>query len=55
MYKYILESAGQINWMAIMPLIIFFSFFTVTLVITMRKNKAFIDKMKHLPFEGDKE
>ena len=53
MYKYILETAGQIDWMAIMPLLIFFSFFMITLIITMRKKKSFIDKMKYLPFETD--
>ena len=51
MYKYILESASQIDWMAIIPLMIFFCFFTVTLVVTMRKKKSFIDHMKNMPLE----
>ncbi|MGA0283525.1 MAG: cytochrome C oxidase Cbb3 [Saprospiraceae bacterium] len=53
MYKYILESANDINWMAILPLIIFFSFFTITLIATWKKNKGFIDRMKHLPLDND--
>lgn len=53
MYKYILESANDINWMAILPLIIFFCFFTITLIVTWKKNKGFIDRMKHLPLDND--
>lgn len=53
MYKYILDSVNQIDWMAIIPLIIFFSFFTGTVIVTMRKNKSFISKMKNMPFENE--
>jgi len=51
MYKYILESIDQINWLAIIPLIIFFSFFTITLINVLRKKKSFIQRMEQLPFE----
>ncbi len=51
MYKYILESVENINWLAIVPLIIFFLFFTVTIILVMRKKKSFIDKMGNLPLE----
>ena len=53
MYKYILDSVNQIDWMAIIPLLIFFSFFSITLIITMRKKESFISKMKNLPFDND--
>lgn len=53
MYKYILESASQIDWMAIIPLIIFFSFFTMTIIVTMKKKEGFINHMKNLPFENE--
>ena len=52
MYKYILESASDIDWMAILPLIIFFVFFTATIVVTMRKEKRYIDHMKQMPLDN---
>lgn len=53
MYKYILESVNQINWLAIIPLLIFFIFFSVTIIRVIRKDKKFIDKMGNLPLEKD--
>jgi hypothetical protein len=53
MYKYILESAGDINWMAISALITFFTVFMVSIVLVLRTNKDYIDKMAHLPLEDD--
>jgi hypothetical protein len=53
MYKYILDSAKEIDWMAIIPLIIFFSFFTAMVIVTIMKKKSFVDRMKQLPLEND--
>lgn len=53
MYKYILESAGDIDWMAIGPLLLFFVFFTAVVILTMMKNKKFVEKMGNLPLEDD--
>lgn len=53
MYKYILESAGNINWMAISALLTFFTVFMVSIVLVLRTNKDYIDKMAHLPLEDD--
>ena len=53
MYKYILESFENINWLAIIPLLIFFLFFTVTTIRVMRKKKSFIEKMEKLPLEDN--
>jgi len=53
MYKYILDSVNQIDWLAIIPLLIFFCFFTITLIITMKKKDSFITKMKQMPLDND--
>ena len=53
MYKYILESAGNINWMAIGPLLIFFIFFTIVVISALIKSKKFVEKMGNLPLEED--
>ncbi len=51
MYKYILESAENIDWMAIGPLVFFFLFFVGISYMTIRSKKEFIDKMENLPFD----
>jgi len=53
MYKYILDSAKEIDWMAIIPLLIFFIFFTATIIVTMRKEKQYISHMERLPLDND--
>lgn len=51
MYKYLLESAGNINWMALFALITFVIVFTVSAVVAFRRNPAFIEKMANLPLD----
>ncbi|MBX2814501.1 MAG: hypothetical protein KTR24_00820 [Saprospiraceae bacterium] len=51
MYKYLLQSIDDINWLAIIPLLIFFVFFSVTIVSTIRKKKSFVEKMEKLPLQ----
>jgi len=53
MYKYILESVNQINWLAIIPLLIFFTFFAITIIRVMKQDKEHIKKMENLPFESE--
>lgn len=53
MYKYILESAGNINWMAIFALVTFFMMFSISAVAVFRKKKSFIDKMANMPLDLD--
>ncbi len=53
MYKHILESAGNINWMALFALITFFALFLIGIVTVFGKNKAYIDKMSNLPLDDD--
>lgn len=54
MFKYILEGAGQINWMAIAALITFVTVFIVSAVVAFRTEPAFIDKMANLPLDDSK-
>jgi hypothetical protein len=53
MGKYILESAGNFNWMAIFALLTFMTIFTMSVVLTFRKNNPTIKRMENLPLEDD--
>ena len=51
MYKYILEGAGNINWMAILALSTFFFLFVTSAILVFRRDKNFLDHMSNLPLE----
>lgn len=51
MYKYILENAGDISNMALVPLVLFFIVFAGSLVYALVMNTKEIEKLSHLPFE----
>jgi hypothetical protein len=51
MFKYILEGAGSINWMAIASLLTFMAVFIISAVMAFRSQPAFIDKMANLPLD----
>ncbi|MCB0555055.1 MAG: hypothetical protein KDD02_16005 [Phaeodactylibacter sp.] len=51
MFKYILESAGNINWMAISALLTFFVIFVVSAVLAFKRDPAFINKMANMPLD----
>lgn len=53
MYKYILEGAGDINWMAIFALVTFFIVFVIASMLILRSDKAFINKMAHMPLDDE--
>ena len=53
MYKYILEQAGDLDWMAIFALLVFFIVFVTSAILVLGKSKSHIDKMAHLPLEND--
>lgn len=55
MYKYILEAAGNINWMAVFALLTFFLVFMISIFLALFANKKEIDHMAHLPLDGDEE
>ncbi|MBK9254332.1 MAG: hypothetical protein IPM42_02465 [Saprospiraceae bacterium] len=54
MYKYILETAGNINWMALFALLTFLTIFLISIWMVLRDNKSYIDKMSNLPLDEDK-
>ncbi|MEO1513363.1 MAG: hypothetical protein AAFV95_00065 [Bacteroidota bacterium] len=51
MYKYLLQSVENINWLAIIPLLLFMSIFLISSYRILRQKKHFIDKMAGLPLE----
>ena len=53
MYKYILENAGDINWMAIFALVTFMLIFLIGSITILKKDPAFIEKMSNLPLEDN--
>lgn len=55
MFKHLLESAGDINWMAISALLTFFTVFMVSTVLALKSDPKHIDKMANLPFEEGNE
>ena len=55
MYKYILESSGNINWMALFALITFFTVFLISTYLVLRKDKDYLEKMAALPLDEDQD
>ena len=55
MYKYILETAGNINWMALFALITFFIIFSISVYLIFRKDKEVLQHMASLPLGDDGE
>jgi cbb3-type cytochrome oxidase subunit 3 len=53
MYKYILETAGNINWMALFSLITFLSVFLLAIVLVFRRSDEHIRHMASLPLDDD--
>ncbi|NBC09837.1 MAG: hypothetical protein GVY26_21835 [Bacteroidetes bacterium] len=51
MFKYILEGAGNINWMAIAALLTFMVIFITSAVMAFRSKAGYLDKMAHMPLE----
>ncbi len=51
MYKYILERAGDLDWMAILPLLIFTVVFAIITIRAITHKKEFIDRLANLPLD----
>ncbi len=51
MFKYILETGGNINWMAILALVTFFSVFIISLYMVLVKSRAESERMANMPLE----
>jgi cytochrome c oxidase cbb3-type subunit 4 len=55
MFKHYFEQIQNIEIWPIISLILFFVFFTLTVVRIFFMDKKYIDKMKSLPFKDDAE
>ena len=53
MYKYLLESTGNIDWMAIFALITFVLIFVIATANILRRDSAFIEKMANMPLDDN--
>ena len=53
MAKYILEQAGNINWMAVFALITFMTVFILSTILVFRKDEKHINHMASLPLDED--
>jgi cbb3-type cytochrome oxidase subunit 3 len=53
MYKYILETAGNINWMALFALLTFFFVFTLSIYMAFIKDKKELEEVANLPLMDD--
>ncbi|MCB0653428.1 MAG: hypothetical protein KDC85_19285 [Saprospiraceae bacterium] len=53
MFKYILEKAGDIEWMAIVPMVLFVIIFIVIVWRAMSHKKEFVDHMANMPLQED--
>ena len=53
MYKYILESAGNINWMALFALLTFFFIFTMSAYLAFVKDAKELQHIADLPLADD--
>ncbi len=51
MFKHYFEEIQNIEIWPIISLIIFFVFFTITLIRIFFMDKSFVEKMKSLPFD----
>jgi len=53
MYKYILESAGNINWMALFALLTFFFVFSMSIYLAFIKSSEELSEVANLPLGED--
>ncbi|MEE9437521.1 MAG: hypothetical protein V3V14_00890 [Saprospiraceae bacterium] len=53
MYKYILETAGNINWMAVFSLLTFFIIFSISIYLVVVKKESDLKHMAELPLADD--
>lgn len=53
MYKYILETAGNINWMALFALLTFFIVFSISIYLAFVKDSKELEHIADLPLSDD--
>lgn len=55
MYKYILEQAGNINWMALFALLTFVFIFSLSAYLAFKKDKGELKRIADLPLHNDED
>lgn len=53
MYKYILETARNFDWLALFALITFFIIFSMSIYLAFVSKKSEMSKMARLPLDND--
>jgi Na+/H+-dicarboxylate symporter len=51
MYKYIIKTMGNVDWMAVVPLVLFFAVFVGTALVWFNKDRNTVDKMANIPLD----
>jgi cbb3-type cytochrome oxidase subunit 3 len=51
MYKYIIKTMGNVDWMAVVPMLLFFMVFVGTALVWWRKEQKEVNRMANLPLE----
>lgn len=51
MYKHILQSAGNIHWLAIGALLTFFTVFVVSAILVFKKESSYLKRMSEMPLD----
>jgi hypothetical protein len=51
MYKYIIKTMGNVDWMAVVPMLLFIAVFVGTALIWFRKNQKEVDVMANIPLD----
>ena len=51
MFKYIIQTMEQIDWMAILPLVAFLLFFTAIVLVWLRKDPKIVKEMANIPLD----
>jgi hypothetical protein len=51
MGKYIIKTMGDVDWMALVPLVLFVSVFVVVSIIWFRRSKTEMAKLANIPLE----
>ena len=51
MYKHIIKTMGDVDWMALIPLVLFISVFSITTLIWALRKKTEVAEMANLPLK----
>jgi hypothetical protein len=55
MIQNVLQSVGGVGWFGILSICLFFAFFTGMLLWAARLKKSYLNSMRSLPLEGERD